>query len=74
MTLPGTDPIIATLTAARHRRGLSRGQVGIRLGLKTGKSVGDWESEHCSPSLSSTRRWADALGYDLALVPRQERA
>ncbi len=69
-----TDPIVAALTAERHRRGLSRRQVSIRLGQKTGKSIWDWENEKCSPSLPSIRKWARALGYDLALIPRGEQA
>jgi transcriptional regulator with XRE-family HTH domain len=64
------DPIIEQLRAARLARGMTLQQIGEAIGRKTYQSVWQWESGVSDLRLTSLRRWADALGYDLTLVRR----
>lgn len=66
-----TDPTVAALKAERKARGLSLQQLGEILGRKTYQTPWQWESGSNDPSLSNLRQWAAALGYDLALIPRE---
>lgn len=64
------DPIIDQLKAERKRRGLTLQQLGEQIGRKTYGAVWQWESRTHDLRLSNLRQWADALGYDVALVRR----
>jgi transcriptional regulator with XRE-family HTH domain len=68
-----TDPIVDALAAERCRRGLTLLQVGELLGRASYNTVWQWENGKNQPKLANVRAWADVLGYDLALVPREER-
>lgn len=63
------DPIKAALRAERRRQGLSQTELAVRMGLTTYTNVQQWERGTKDPSLGNLRRWAAALGFDLALVP-----
>jgi transcriptional regulator with XRE-family HTH domain len=64
------DPIVQTLREARRRSGLSQEQVAELVGTSQ-SAVSELETGVIGPRLSTARRWADALGYDLALVKRE---
>lgn len=72
--MTSTDPIVARLRAIREGRGLTLLQVGEQLGRFSPQTVWQWEAGVHQPRLGNVREWAGALGYDLALVPRKERA
>ena len=71
--MTSTDPIVARLKAVRLGRGLTLQQIGEQLGRSSPQTVWQWEAGVHQPRLGNVREWANALGYDLALVPRQER-
>lgn len=58
---------------ARQARGVSQLAYASRHGFSQGQ-LSNWEKTVLEPKLSSAIRIARALGYDLALVPREERA
>jgi hypothetical protein len=77
--LPDLDPLLRELRAARLDRGLSPaaltdavppGPKGARSRAFNAAMVTGAETGHRGVSLPQLRRWAAALGYDLALVPR----
>lgn len=63
------DPLIDMLTAVRLERNLTLSDVGVAAGVPL-QSVATWESGPRGITLRSVRRWAAALGYDVALVRR----
>ena len=66
-----TDPIVDRLRLARKTLKLSQEDVAKLTGRQTYQSVWQWENG-VDLRLSCLRQWAAALGYDLALVPRQQ--
>ena len=64
------DPIVKALTDARKRSGRSLLDVAESAGVAT-NSVCRWECGHGLPGLTGLRAWAGALGYDIALVKRE---
>lgn len=66
----GVDPIIAQLRAARLAREISQTEIAELLGLEKHAQFSVLERGHRNPRLDSLRKWADVLGFDLALVPR----
>jgi len=72
MSYRAPDPIAAALRAERLRRGLSLRQVGELMGHNSHQTVWQWEHGTNSPLLVSLRDWATALGYDLALIERDD--
>jgi len=68
------DPIINALRLVRKALKLSQQGLAQRLGRKTYQTVWQWESGSTDPTLRNVREWADALGYDLTLIARQEHA
>lgn len=67
------DPLAAALRAARRERGLSLQAVAQLMGRRSPQLVWQWEAGRHDPSLSNAREWAQALGYDLVLVPAVDR-
>jgi transcriptional regulator with XRE-family HTH domain len=63
------DPIIAALRERREAAGLTRQELAGRakIGYRT---LADYEVGKFEPTLNTLCRWADALGCDVALVPR----
>jgi transcriptional regulator with XRE-family HTH domain len=65
------DPIIEQLAAARRLSGSSQRTFASM--LETSQSViCAAESGRGTPRFATVRRWADALGYDLVLVKRED--
>jgi len=66
------DPLVQALTDRRAELGISLSEVAYRRGLARypGHLV-RVESGELSPTLAVLRSWADALGCDLMLVPRE---
>jgi transcriptional regulator with XRE-family HTH domain len=64
------DPIVAALVAERKAQGLSQRAIGRACGLSSATAC-EWERGGHSPTLDNLRAWADALGLDLRLQPRQ---
>jgi transcriptional regulator with XRE-family HTH domain len=60
---------IAVLRNSREGQRLGQRVIGARVGT-TQSAICDWETGRTEPLASSLIRLADALGYDLALVPR----
>lgn len=63
------DPIVAELRQRRLALGISYRTLGQATGYST-SSIHSWETAVRSPAPDTLRRWADALGYDLALLAR----
>ena len=64
------DPLIDELRMARRLAGLSQGELSAKLGRKTSQTVYQWEGGS-DVRLTSLRVWADALGLDIRLVPKE---
>ncbi len=58
----------------RTAQGLSQMDFAERHGLGRQAQICDWERGRFEPTFASAIRIARALGYGLALVPREERA
>lgn len=60
--------------ALRHRR-QERGHTllgaAVRIGTRRVR-VSEWEMGHRTPNAATLIRYANALGYDLALIPRED--
>jgi transcriptional regulator with XRE-family HTH domain len=67
------DPIVVHLSAARVAQRLSQRAVAVRMfmGQASGSRLSILEGGRRVPGLAVVRRWARALGFDLALVPYQ---
>lgn len=59
------DDLITTLRDARVRRGLTEEQLGDILGI-SGETVREFEGLQTSPTLATIRRYAHALGVNIA--------
>lgn len=64
--------IVEQLRAERHRQGLTLQQLGERMGRKTYQGPWQWESRTNDPRLSNLDQWADALGYQITLTPKED--
>lgn len=64
-------PLIAQLRAARQAAGLSQVAVADHLYLNR-RSVGQWESGYRTPTLHTLATYADLLGYQITLTPKEE--
>lgn len=66
------DPLVVALTIERERRGLGVRETARLMGIGhyPGR-LSEWELGINAPTLTSLRRWATALGMDLALVTRR---
>lgn len=65
------DPIVAQLRAARLAAELTQTEVAEAIGVAKHAQFSVLERGHRHPRLDSLRRWAEALGFDLALVPKE---
>lgn len=62
--------IVAELRLARVRSGLSQSSVAYRMGPGVRqRHVSNWECDVQRPRARTLLRWAEALGYRLALIP-----
>jgi transcriptional regulator with XRE-family HTH domain len=64
--------LTARLTPARHALGLTQHAMARRMGIHQTK-LNSWELGQVQPDFVSAVQIAEALGCDLALVPREER-
>lgn len=66
--------IVTELVMAREYRGWSRREVSRQMGTDHDAHymVSSWERGSSSPYGANLIRWANALGYDVELVPREE--
>lgn len=68
--IPAVGPLARELMYARLAAGKSQQEVGEAAGVAQ-HMVSAWEGCRSVPTVLSLTRWADALGYDVALVPRR---
>lgn len=64
------DPLLDRLRAERERRDWSQQRLAEETGYASYQSIFNWESGANQPRLGNLRKWAGALGYDVALSPR----
>ena len=64
------DPILSQLAEIRRASGLDVPSVAQRAGVAP-FSIDRWERFNVAPMLVNLRAWAGALGYDIALVKRE---
>lgn len=62
--------VIALLIHAREEAGITQRQLAARIGSSR-SHLNAWEACRNSPSIPLLAAWTDALGYDVALVPRE---
>lgn len=62
--------IIERLAWERSQRGWSRDRLGASWGA-TGVDVWRWEDGGVTPMSTSLALWANALGYELAILPKE---
>lgn len=62
-------PLVAQLRLLRHEQGISRACFSERLGWGAW-ALNHWEVGRHTPKLPALVDWAQALGYDVVLVPR----
>lgn len=62
-------PFITLLVTARHAAGLTQRDLAERMGIVQ-SLLGGWESGRQVPTVMSVANWADALGYELAMLPK----
>ena len=76
MGKPPPDPIVVHLGGARVAQGLSQRALAVRMFLAqtSGNRLSILECGRRSPTLGTLRRWARALGFDIALVPHRPEA
>lgn len=63
-------PLVSTLAAVRQGQGLTQRMVAERAYL-TPSLVGNWESGWKVPQLPGLIAYADALGYEVVVVPKR---
>lgn len=61
-------PLVIELRRIRTERGMSMGQLALRLGYDRA-AISYWESGKRYPSIAVLEDWTSALGYRLALQP-----
>ncbi len=65
----GPDPALAALGQIRRERGISQAKMADTLGVSR-STLSFWESGERHPSIERVREYAQALGWDLDVVPR----
>ena len=64
------NPILVQLMVIRVNSGLSQRAVGRALGMH-GSTVYQWEVDGRNITLNSAMSYADVLGYELVLLPKE---
>lgn len=67
------DPILTQLRAYRLKIRMSQEELAIRAGVDPSR-VAQWERGANNVSLSTLRRWTDALGVDVVVKPKRRRS
>lgn len=66
-----TGEIGQALRSRRQERGHTL--LGMSVRLRTGRTrISEWEHGSRTPNASTLIRYANALGHDLALIPRED--
>ena len=68
--IDGTKAIAEKLRAIRKEKKLSRRELAERIGYNE-YTLKSWESGRNIPALQAATDWANALGFDLVLVPHK---
>lgn len=66
------DKIIQHLKSKRKSLGLSQTDIANLIGRKTYQTIHQWEKGTNCPNLKNLKDWANALGYDLVLTPKDD--
>lgn len=66
------DPLCLQLAMIRNQRNFSQADVAYA-GKFAQSQVSEYETGSRVPRVDSLRRWADVLGYDLVLVPKESK-
>jgi transcriptional regulator with XRE-family HTH domain len=69
--VPTTEKVGPAIRFARHLAGLTQAQLAERAGVAQ-PQVGMWERGLNEPRAGTLIKIFDALGYDLALIPRED--
>jgi transcriptional regulator with XRE-family HTH domain len=64
----GLHPIITQLRRERQKT-CTQAEMARRCGTSRG-NISDWEYGRFSPTLAHLTAWADALGFELTLTPK----
>ena len=62
------DPIIGILRRERGIQGHTVRSLATLAGIGSSAPISEWENGHHEPTLTNLRRWANALGLDVALI------
>jgi transcriptional regulator with XRE-family HTH domain len=62
------DPIVGILRRERAIQGHTVRSLSTLAGIGSSAPISEWENGHHEPTLTNLRRWANALGLDVALV------
>jgi predicted transcriptional regulator len=65
-------PLIAELRRAWLDSDLTLAMIAKRMGIRAPQAVAQLLNGSVDPRMSTATRLADALGYDLALIPRED--
>jgi transcriptional regulator with XRE-family HTH domain len=63
--------IIKALREIRVERGQSLQKLATEMGMESPSGICNWESGKRSPTLPLLAHWADTLGYELTLRPKE---
>lgn len=63
-------PVATALRAERKRRRITQAHIATTIGT-VASAISMYENGHRWPVLDTLVRWADALGYDLTLTPKE---
>lgn len=63
--------ILDDLRSARLERNMSQEDLAIQLGLQSQSGFSRLERGYHSPTLVTLSNWADALGYEVTLRPKE---
>lgn len=63
--------IIADLRNIRVEQNLSQEALAASIGMNSQSGICNWEKGRRSPTLVTLTCWADALGYELTLRPKE---
>lgn len=67
--MTSVHPVVRTLSNRRRALGLSQRTVSLTANIHP-NSLLDWERGHYEPRMRAFIRWAEALGYNVVLQPK----
>jgi transcriptional regulator with XRE-family HTH domain len=66
-----THPIVKELKKIRREQRCSQDALGALSGINSRSHINKLESGRTSPTLMTLAKWADVLGYEIALKAKQ---